>query len=143
MKHRYLLINFYSFSVQMSRRDHIQPGIAMVFWICANNLFSAMSNPTSFAMSRKLSKPVDCVLLGFPLLPTSRLSLLPSPFPWKYVEISHYENPQLLPTANIMKVNVESLDKERHSYFCRSVLYCCVQSSKSFWFISINSLSAL
>lgn len=29
------------------------------------------------------------------------------------------------------------------THFCLSALYCCVQSSKSFWFISMNSLSAL
>lgn len=29
------------------------------------------------------------------------------------------------------------------TYFCLSVLYCCVQSSNNFWFISMNSFKAL
>lgn len=33
--------------------------------------------------------------------------------------------------------------QEPLTHFCFSALYCCVQSSKSFWFISMNSFSAL
>jgi len=38
---------------------------------------------------------------------------------------------------------IQMLQCIKNDYFCLSGLYCCVHSSNNFWFISMNSLSAL